>query len=257
MTLFESLYRSFEQSGRVDGTARRGATEIAPRRHAAHDAAAAEGTLSEVRRTALARLCAAGFVAYCSYSICRAPLLPLFARELGAGPSLVGLVMGASTLTGVFLKLPAGALSDLFGRRRLLLAGAHRLRVVAVHVSGRLDGRRADRAARSSTAARRPSSDRSHRQAFRTSRRRSPRRVAERLFDGARYRPGDGARRRRLPDCGGRFDWAFIVSGLIGLGVPLDRRALAGCRAAAPQPGRRGMNSRAAYVKSPAIGSCS
>jgi MFS family permease len=32
--------------------------------------------------------------------------------------------MGASTLTGVFLKLPAGALSDLFGRRRLLIAGA-------------------------------------------------------------------------------------------------------------------------------------
>ena len=73
---------------------------------------------------AMIRLCAAGFVAYCSYSICRAPLLPLFARELGAGPSLVGLVMGASTLTGVFLKLPAGALSDLFGRRRLLIIGA-------------------------------------------------------------------------------------------------------------------------------------
>jgi MFS family permease len=69
-------------------------------------------------------LCAAGFVAYCSYSICRAPLLPLFARELGAGPSLVGFVMGASTLTGVFLKLPAGALSDLFGRQRLLITGA-------------------------------------------------------------------------------------------------------------------------------------
>jgi MFS family permease len=69
-------------------------------------------------------LCAAAFVAYCSYSICRAPLLPLFARDLGAGPSLVGFVMGASTLTGVFLKLPAGALSDLFGRRRLLVAGA-------------------------------------------------------------------------------------------------------------------------------------
>jgi MFS transporter, DHA1 family, multidrug resistance protein len=75
-------------------------------------------------RAALVRLSAAGFVAYCSYSICRAPLLPLFARELGAGPSLIGFVMGASTLTGVFLKLPAGALSDLFGRRRLLVAGA-------------------------------------------------------------------------------------------------------------------------------------
>ena len=73
-------------------------------------------------RAALVRLCAAGFVAYCSYSICRVPLLPLFARELGAGPALIGLVMGASTLTGVFLKLPAGALSDLFGRRRLLVA---------------------------------------------------------------------------------------------------------------------------------------
>ncbi len=75
-------------------------------------------------RAALIRLCAAAFVAYCSYAICRTPLLPLFARELGAGPSLVGFVMGASTLTGIFVKLPAGALSDLLGRRRLLLAGA-------------------------------------------------------------------------------------------------------------------------------------
>ena len=75
-------------------------------------------------RNSLTRLCAAGFVAYCSYSICRAPLLPLFARELGASPSLIGFVVGASTITGVFLKLPAGALSDLLGRRRLLLAGA-------------------------------------------------------------------------------------------------------------------------------------
>jgi MFS family permease len=87
------------------------------------EAAAAEPSLSAARAT-LVRLCAAGFVAYCSYSICRAPLLPLFARELGASPSLVGLVMGASTLTGVVLKLPAGALSDLVGRQRLLIIGA-------------------------------------------------------------------------------------------------------------------------------------
>ena len=73
---------------------------------------AAEGLSLSAARAALVRLCAAGFVAYCSYSICRAPLLPLYARELGAGPSLIGFVMGASTLTGVFLKLPAGALSD-------------------------------------------------------------------------------------------------------------------------------------------------
>jgi DHA1 family multidrug resistance protein-like MFS transporter len=73
---------------------------------------------------ALLRLSAAAFAAYCSYAICRTPLLPLFARELGAGPSLVGLVMGASTLTGIVVKLPAGALSDVLGRRRLLLAGS-------------------------------------------------------------------------------------------------------------------------------------
>jgi MFS transporter, DHA1 family, multidrug resistance protein len=75
-------------------------------------------------RAALIRLCAAGFAAYCSYAICRTPLLPLFARELGAGPAVIGFVMGASTLTGIVVKLPAGALSDVFGRRRLLLAGA-------------------------------------------------------------------------------------------------------------------------------------
>jgi DHA1 family multidrug resistance protein-like MFS transporter len=84
----------------------------------------AQGLSPAAAGTALIRLCAASFVAYCSYSMCRAPLLPLFARELGAGPSLVGFVMGASTLTGVFLKLPAGALSDLFGRRRLLMMGS-------------------------------------------------------------------------------------------------------------------------------------
>jgi len=84
----------------------------------------AEPRAQSQARAGLVRLCLAGFVAYCSYSICRAPLLPLFAHELGAGPTLVGFVMGASTLTGVFVKLPAGALSDLLGRRRLLIAGA-------------------------------------------------------------------------------------------------------------------------------------
>lgn len=70
------------------------------------------------------RLCAAGACAYLSYAMCRSPVLPLLARSRGAGPELVGLVVGASTLTGVLLKLPAGALSDVIGRRTLLLAGA-------------------------------------------------------------------------------------------------------------------------------------
>ncbi len=40
---------------------------------------------------------------------------------MGAGPELIGFVYGASTITGIFVKLPAGALSDVYGRRRLLL----------------------------------------------------------------------------------------------------------------------------------------
>ena len=56
--------------------------------------------------------------------MCRTPLLPLYARDLGASAPVVGLVMGASTLTGVLLKLPAGAWSDVLGRRTLLVAGS-------------------------------------------------------------------------------------------------------------------------------------
>jgi MFS family permease len=71
-----------------------------------------------------ASLCVIGFLAYCSYAICRTPLLPLLARELGADAPMVGLIVGASTLTGIAVKLPAGAWSDVIGRRPLLLFGA-------------------------------------------------------------------------------------------------------------------------------------
>jgi MFS family permease len=74
-------------------------------------------------RSAFGRLCVIGFLAYCSYAICRTPLLPLFARELGATAPAVGFVVAASTLTGVLVKLPAGAWSDVLGRRPLLLLG--------------------------------------------------------------------------------------------------------------------------------------
>ena len=75
-------------------------------------------------RQAFAGLCATAFLAYCSYAICRVPLLPLYARDLGASPAMVGVVMGASTVTGIFLKLPAGAWSDVLGRRPMLIGGA-------------------------------------------------------------------------------------------------------------------------------------
>ena len=75
-------------------------------------------------RAALQQMCVFGALAYCSYAMCRIPLLPLLARDLGAGPAMVGLIMGASTLAGVVIKLPAGAWSDVLGRRPLLVAAA-------------------------------------------------------------------------------------------------------------------------------------
>lgn len=64
-----------------------------------------------------------GFLARFSYALARTPVLPLFALSLGAGPEAIGLVVGISTVTGIFFKLPSGALSDLIGRQKTLLAG--------------------------------------------------------------------------------------------------------------------------------------
>lgn len=72
---------------------------------------------------ALKNLCTVGFLARFSYALARNPVLPLFALFLGAGPEAIGLAVGVSTVTGIFFKLPAGALSDVIGRRRTMLAG--------------------------------------------------------------------------------------------------------------------------------------
>ncbi len=66
----------------------------------------------------------ASFLARLSYQMARSPVLPRFAEHLGASPEMVGMVVAASTVTGVVFKLPAGALSDLFGRRPVMLLGA-------------------------------------------------------------------------------------------------------------------------------------
>ncbi|WP_444548427.1 MFS transporter [Candidatus Magnetomonas plexicatena] len=64
-----------------------------------------------------------GFLARFSYALARSPVLPLFALYLGAGPEAIGFVVGVSTVTGIFFKMPSGALSDVIGRRRTLFAG--------------------------------------------------------------------------------------------------------------------------------------
>jgi len=66
----------------------------------------------------------ASCLARLSYQMARSPVLPRFAESLGATPELIGIIVAASTVTGVLFKLPAGALSDLLGRRRVMLLGA-------------------------------------------------------------------------------------------------------------------------------------
>jgi MFS transporter, DHA1 family, multidrug resistance protein len=68
-------------------------------------------------------LCGVGVFCFISYNLVRMPVLALFAQSLGAGPETIGLVVSVSTLTGVFLKLPSGALSDIYGRGILLRLG--------------------------------------------------------------------------------------------------------------------------------------
>ncbi len=70
------------------------------------------------------KLSAAALFLYFSYALARSPILPLYAKSLGANPEVIGWVVAASTITGVIMKLPAGTFSDIFGRRLLLLIGA-------------------------------------------------------------------------------------------------------------------------------------
>jgi MFS family permease len=66
----------------------------------------------------------ASLISRLGYQMARSPVLPAFATDLGAGPELLGVIVAASTITGVFFKLPAGALSDTLGRKRMMVIGA-------------------------------------------------------------------------------------------------------------------------------------
>ncbi|WHZ21079.1 MAG: putative MFS-type transporter [Nitrospira sp.] len=68
-------------------------------------------------------LCTLGVFCFISYNLVRMPVLSLFAESLGAGPERLGLIVSVSTITGVLLKLPSGALSDIYGRKVLLRIG--------------------------------------------------------------------------------------------------------------------------------------
>lgn len=63
-----------------------------------------------------------GALALLSSTMAKTPTLPLFARSLGASPTLIGWAVMASTIPGILISLPAGLLRDRFGAKPLLLA---------------------------------------------------------------------------------------------------------------------------------------
>ena len=63
-----------------------------------------------------------GGLAILSSTLSKTPVLPLFAAALGASPGEIGWIVVASTIPGILVSFPAGALSDFIGKRRVLIA---------------------------------------------------------------------------------------------------------------------------------------
>ena len=65
-----------------------------------------------------------GLFAILSSTMSKNPVLKPFATSLGTPDDLLGIVASASTIPGILISLPAASLSDVFGRRKLLLFAA-------------------------------------------------------------------------------------------------------------------------------------
>lgn len=63
-----------------------------------------------------------GGLAILSSTMSKTPVLPLFAADLGATPVEIGWIVIASTIPGILISFPAGAIADFFGRRRVIVA---------------------------------------------------------------------------------------------------------------------------------------
>ena len=67
-------------------------------------------------------VCIMGFLAILSSTMSKSPVLPYFADYLKTPQSWQeGLVFSASTIPGILISLPAGSLSDIVGRRKVLV----------------------------------------------------------------------------------------------------------------------------------------
>jgi MFS transporter, DHA1 family, multidrug resistance protein len=66
-------------------------------------------------------LCLMGTFAILSSTMSKDPVLNPFALSLGTPTDLTGMVAAASTIPGILVSLPAASLSDVYGKRRILI----------------------------------------------------------------------------------------------------------------------------------------
>jgi MFS family permease len=69
-------------------------------------------------------ICTVGLFAILSSTMSKNPVLKPFATSLGTPDDLLGIVAAASTIPGILISLPAASLSDILGRRKVLLFAA-------------------------------------------------------------------------------------------------------------------------------------
>ena len=67
-------------------------------------------------------LCIIGAFAILSSTMSKNPVLNPFAESLGTPEAFLGFIAAASTLPGVLISFPVGSLSDIFGRKKVLVA---------------------------------------------------------------------------------------------------------------------------------------
>jgi DHA1 family multidrug resistance protein-like MFS transporter len=78
----------------------------------------------KIRLSPFLLLCIMGGLAIFSSTMAKSPALPLFIRSLSVPLSTVGYIAAASTIVGIVASFPAGMLSDIIGRRRVILIAA-------------------------------------------------------------------------------------------------------------------------------------
>ncbi|MBA7596560.1 Riboflavin transporter RibZ [subsurface metagenome] len=78
----------------------------------------------KIRVSPFILLCIMGGLAIFSSTMAKNPVLPLFIRALDVPMATVGFIAAASTVVGIVVSLPAGVLSDIIGRRRVIWIAA-------------------------------------------------------------------------------------------------------------------------------------